>query len=312
MRILFTGASSFTGMWFVKELAAAGHEVHAPLLHSRSEYSGTRLQRVQKLKEYATLYDNIPFGSRLFLDLIETQPSWDLFCHHAADVTDYKNPQFDYAAALANNTHNLEEVLGTLQNRGCHRILLTGSIFEQGEGEGNDDLRAVSPYGLSKGLTSAVFTYFAAIKKMSLGKFVIPNPFGPYEEFRFTSFLVKTWYEEKVASVTHPDYLRDNIPVSLLAKAYSHFADDLDSYSGFHKLNPSGYTGTVGEFTALFAEALRPRLFLPCEYDLKPQEDYSEPRTRINSDVLDHTLLQWDEDKAWDDLARYYKETYGS
>ncbi len=29
MKILFTGASSFTGFWFAKELAAAGHEVFA-------------------------------------------------------------------------------------------------------------------------------------------------------------------------------------------------------------------------------------------------------------------------------------------
>jgi UDP-glucose 4-epimerase len=29
MRILFTGASSFTGYWFVRELVAAGHEVVA-------------------------------------------------------------------------------------------------------------------------------------------------------------------------------------------------------------------------------------------------------------------------------------------
>jgi nucleoside-diphosphate-sugar epimerase len=29
MKILFTGASSFTGFWFVRELARAGHEVVA-------------------------------------------------------------------------------------------------------------------------------------------------------------------------------------------------------------------------------------------------------------------------------------------
>ena len=29
MKILFTGGSSFTGSWFIRELAAAGHEVTA-------------------------------------------------------------------------------------------------------------------------------------------------------------------------------------------------------------------------------------------------------------------------------------------
>ena len=36
-------------------------------------------------------------------------------------------------------------------------IGLTGSVFEPDEGEGSDDLRAVSAYGLSKGLTSEIF-----------------------------------------------------------------------------------------------------------------------------------------------------------
>ena len=31
MRVLLTGASSFTGAWFVHALAEAGHEVVAPL-----------------------------------------------------------------------------------------------------------------------------------------------------------------------------------------------------------------------------------------------------------------------------------------
>jgi nucleoside-diphosphate-sugar epimerase len=31
MKILFTGATSFTGYWFVKTLAAAGHQIVCPL-----------------------------------------------------------------------------------------------------------------------------------------------------------------------------------------------------------------------------------------------------------------------------------------
>ena len=39
MKILFTGASSFTGYWFVKELAERGHEVTA-LLRRPAENRG--------------------------------------------------------------------------------------------------------------------------------------------------------------------------------------------------------------------------------------------------------------------------------
>ena len=45
MKILFTGASSFTGHWFVKELCAAGHEVTATFRQPASEYTDVRKQR---------------------------------------------------------------------------------------------------------------------------------------------------------------------------------------------------------------------------------------------------------------------------
>ena len=38
MKILFTGGSSFTGCWFIQELAAAGHEVTAVFRKSPEEY----------------------------------------------------------------------------------------------------------------------------------------------------------------------------------------------------------------------------------------------------------------------------------
>ena len=38
MKVLFTGASSFTGYWFVKELASAGHEVVAIFRRGPDDY----------------------------------------------------------------------------------------------------------------------------------------------------------------------------------------------------------------------------------------------------------------------------------
>ena len=39
MKILFTGASSFTGFWFVKTLAATGHEIFCPLTKNPADYN---------------------------------------------------------------------------------------------------------------------------------------------------------------------------------------------------------------------------------------------------------------------------------
>lgn len=310
MKVLFTGASSFTGTWFVRQLAEAGHEVTATFRQPLSSYEGIRAERGRRLRSICQPAEGVGFGDRAFLDLIESQ-SWDLLCHHGADVTNYKSPDFDVQQALKNNTLNLPLVLRALSSRGCSKLLLTGSVFEAGEGAGSEGLPAFSPYGVSKGITASVFEYYARAHGFRLAKFVIPNPFGPFEEPRFTAYLVKKWFAGEVAAVNTPAYVRDNIHVSLLAKAYVATASTLPNTPGFQRLNPSGYAGSQGGFALQFASELRQRLGLECQLHLATQTDFSEPRVRINTDVLDPAALAWDERAAWDETAEYCREAYG-
>ncbi|MGA8165515.1 MAG: NAD(P)-dependent oxidoreductase [Waddliaceae bacterium] len=312
MRILFTGAGSFTGMWLSKQLARASHEVAAVFPRPFEKYEGLRKERVDSVLELCLPVFDSPFGSEQFLAMLETEGKFDMLCHHAADVYDYRNPNFNFSKALENNTKNIKEVLTLLQQRGCQRVLLTGSVFEQKEGKGTDNLRAVSPYGLSKGLTSDTFQFFTSVMEMKLGKFVIPNPFGPYEEPRFTSHLARSWFEGKVPTVSCPKYVRDNIHVSLLAKAYVGFAEQLTENSGFETFNPSGYCECQGDFTERFSREIGKRLSIPCPFTLDQQVLFPEPKVRVNTDALDSKALQWDESRAWDQLAAYYMERYGS
>lgn len=307
MRILFTGASSFSGMWFVKTLSDAGHDIVAPMRASENAYEGLKKERILQITECADIRYSTSFGSDEFKQILDNQ-KFDLFCHHAADVTNYKSPDFDPVYALKNNTGPITSIITKLKNNGCDQILLTGSVFEPGEGAGSDGLRAVSPYGLSKGLTSEMYKYYCEIHKMRLGKFVIPNPFGPFEEFRFTSFLMKNWFDEKNVNVSQPAYVRDNIHVSLLAKAYLHFAENLSQ--NYQKINPSGYPESQGAFTARFANEMKKRLNLSCEFNLSLQKEFLEPKVRLNIDLLDNELLQWDENKAWDQLAAHYENIF--
>ena len=136
-----------------------------------------------------------------------------------------------------------------------------------------------------------MFACEARVQEMRLGKFVISNPFGPYEEPRFTAYLMRTWLKGETAAVKTPDYVRDNIHVSLLAKAYADFVGNLPTEPGFQKLNPSGYVESQGSFALRFARNMRDRLTLPCELDLKQQTDFAEPRIRINTDLLDGARL---------------------
>ncbi len=193
MKVLFTGGSSFTGFWFIRELAAAGHEVTAVFRSRAEDYpDDVRRQRVTLASRVCRPVYGCSFGDASFLTLIR-EAKWDLLCHHAADVTNYKSPDFNATGAVQNNTLNLSSVLDALKTAGCSKVLLTGSVFEGGEGAGSEGLPDLSAYGLSKALTAQVFRYYCGRASMRLGKFVIPNPFGPYEEPRFTAYLMKNW-----------------------------------------------------------------------------------------------------------------------
>jgi UDP-glucose 4-epimerase len=306
MKIIFTGGSSFTGYWFAKELASAGHDVVAVFRRPLQEYTDDlRRKRVEALADICRPTFGVSFGDERFLQLIK-EGRWDLFCHHAADVSNYRSPDFDVAAAVENNTCRLPLVVDLLKDTGCTKIVLTGSVFENDEGAGSGSLEAFSPYGLSKGLTWQVFRYYAQSRQISLGKFVIPNPFGPFEEPRFTHYLIKNWFSGATPSVNTPSYVRDNIHVSLLAKVYALFIATLPN--GISRIGPSGYIESQGAFTQRVANEMRKRLGLRCEFVLKPQTEFSEPRIRINTDVADTGILDWNATAAWDELANYYAE----
>lgn len=306
MRILLTGASSFTGYWFARTLAAAGHHVVAPLRGTPEGYDGVRAERVRELRDEVELVPDAAFGTDRFLELLG-DGEWDLLCHHGANVTNYRSMDFDVTGAVAENTHNLPTVLRTLAKRGGRGVVLTGSVFEQNEGLGSQPPRAFSPYGLSKGLSAQIFSYWTTVLGLPYGKFVIPNPFGPFEEPRFCSYLLQCWRRGETASVRTPNYVRDNIHVSLLAKAYAAFAGRVAAEGGTLQLNPSGYVESQGAFTLRFAREIGRRLDIATPVDLAVQTDFSEPLMRINMDAPDAQALGWDEAVSWNELADYYR-----
>jgi hypothetical protein len=144
---------------------------------------------------------------------------------------------------------------------------------------------------------------------MTLGKFVIPNPFGPYEEPRFTDHLMRCWRDGKPALIMTPRYVRDNIHVSLLTDIYCAFVLALPQ-ERYHKINPSGYVETQAAFAARFAREIRLRLKIEPAVEEARQTDFAEPPIRINTDVVHHIERDWDEHATWDALATYYASRY--
>lgn len=307
MRIILTGASSFTGYWFAKTLRSRGHEVVATLLSPINTYAGIRGKRVSELKQRGiSLIGDISFGSSSFLKILEKGA--DTLCHHAAFVENYKSSDFDWMRALASNTNQIKTVFHKAKESGVKVVIHTGSVFEQEEGCGEMPLRAFSPYGLSKGLTHQILQYWADSFKVPLAKFIIPNPFGPYEEPRFCDYLLKCWSKGETAIIKTPAYIRDNIHVSLLALVYADFVERKIKNPNLEKLGPSGYVETQGAFALRFAGEIGKRLNIPTPVRLLPQTEFLEPRIRINTHIPDVQSLGWEEEKAWDDLGTYYQE----
>ncbi len=305
MRVLLTGASSFTGAWFAAKLAQNGHEVRATLRATYSSYEGLRKSRLDLMAGLGVQFlESVSFGDEAFVAAVD---GVDLIAHHAAEVTNYHSSDFDVIAAVAANTANARMVTERAAAAGVRGLVVTGSVFEQDEGLGEAPLKAFSPYGLSKGLSWQVAKYWADRAELPVGKFVIPNPFGPLEEARFCAYLLRTWVAGERAGVRTPSYVRDNIPVDLLSMRYVRYLEQMVEGVGESRCAPSGYVESQGRFALRFAEEIGGRLGLEAPLDLAHQTEFAEPVMRTNSD-FDRT--GWDEAAFWDSAADYYRKTY--
>jgi UDP-glucose 4-epimerase len=303
MRILLTGASSFTGCWFAEMLSRAGHYVAAPLraaanADSADKVRSERLRRLRCLSGVELIAD-CTFGSDRFLDVARGQ-DFDVICLHHSEASDYRNTHFDVAAALAANTRNLRSALERMGERGLKAVVLTGTFFEPDEGAGNAPLAAFSAYGLAKGLTAHVVRYRCHELGVPYGKFVIPHPFGPLEQPRLGAYLARCWREGKAAEIRTPAYIRDNIPVSLLALCYRRFVEESAAAPPARKLNPSGYVEAQGAFVQRMAREIGCRIGRECRVTLLAQTEFPEPLMRVNTDPAVHYAAGWNESAAWD------------
>lgn len=305
MKILITGVSSFTGAWFASELAQAGHQVVATTRGPITDYEGLRADRLAYAAQAGVEFvENCSFGDSTFIDALT---GVDLVCHHGAEVKNYQSVDFDVIGAVASNTMNSKTVFEACAAKGVSGFVASGSVFEQSEGLGEMPLRAFSPYGLSKGLSWQIQDFWAGQYNVPIGKFIIPNPFGPLEEARFCAFLMRTWMKGDIAEVRTPSYVRDNIPIDLLAAAYTRFVDRFLLNPANSRCAPSGYIESQGRFAERFAKEIGRRLGIATPLALAEQKEFPEPIMRTNSQPV---RAGWDEAAFWDRSAAYYKKLY--
>jgi nucleoside-diphosphate-sugar epimerase len=296
LKILLTGASSFTGMHFARALADAGHDLTCTLTKGLDDYSGVRRQRVDRLPGNLAFYTT--FGSPRFMRLVADN-SFDILCHHGANAADYASPDFDVPGAIQLNTNNGREVVRLMAGRGLKQVVVTGSVAEPDEANGV--WRALYPYGIAKAATGMLFRHWCREFGVNFGRFVVPNPFGPYEDYRLCRFMITTWRNGGTVKIATPAYVRDFIHVDLLAKVY---ADQFVGKIVAPVCRPGGYAESVGDFAKRCSIEIGLRLGIRTEVELIGQENFPEPAVRVNGPRASHPL--WSERGAWDAMAGYY------
>lgn len=301
MRVLLTGASSFTGLWFAQGLAAAGHEVVAAA-RGGGYADVLRKARMERVAQVAEVVWDAPFGGEAFLAILRDKGPFDVLALHGAEVGDYKSPTYDLEAAVAANAFNAGAVLAAARTAGAGRVVLTGSVFEPGEGQGTQPLVSFSPYGTSKARTEAVLRPQVEAAGLDYAKFVIPNPFGPWEEKRFQRLVMTRWSRGEAVHIDQALYVRDNIPVDLLALAYAATAaGDFGAYCA-----PSCYAEPVGAFFERMAREVRVRTGWECPLTLADAQEFKEPEDRTNRTALDAGPLGWSEAAFWNAYVDHY------
>lgn len=302
MRILITGPTSFTGAFFIEALAQAGHEVHATSTQSLSSYTGVRRLRAIKSQTHAVIHEGIQFGDDLFLQLIQTL-EFDVYCHHGAWTKDYRGMKYDFETAFVSNTRSIDQVCRLLSENGCRKIIVSSSIFERAK-------PLFSPYGLIKKLTTETVEFYGTHFGMHVSKFVIPNPFGPLDNAKLLDYLGREWQARRTPCIQTPLYVRDNIPVDLLALGFIDWVEKCSETVGTSEFRPSGYVSTMAEFVERVAVEFRKQLNIECAVDLVDQTDFSQPMTLVNDIPLQDRFPQWNEMGFWDALIAHQLQMY--
>ena len=289
MKILFTGASSFTGYHLVNSLLDH-HSMICTFRKNTDDYEGIYRERVELIQPKVDVIKG-GFGSPEFIDALSNV---DLVFHHGAHVHGYQHASFPEQWAIEQNTYGLDLVMEQAQRNGC-RIALTQSIFEK---------EPFSAYSRSKYETTRAFEQSAAKHNVVLKRLVLPNPIGPMCNEKLLFYLCQTWLEGGEVFIKNPHLIRDNLPVDLLAQSVVSWVE-----SDKELLEPSGYCGTNRFWVSFFAEQCRQR----CDFATKiifnnhdnDDKQMYEPAQLCNSESCFERFPNWREDQFWDELIEH-------
>jgi len=303
MKVLFTGVSSFTGFWIANYFGINGYDVDAILTKKTiTQYDSIRTNRLLKLNSNIKLIYDCKFGDNNFLSLLKNN-KYDIIIHHASYVNSYNSNNFDWKFAIDENTHNIENVIQEISLNPNVIFAFSSTVFEKG---GVTMEQPINKYALSKKISKDIIEYFCYKNNIKFTNIYIPNPFGPFEDLKLNYHVLNSWQHEKEVIINTPTYIRDFLPVDLLAISYF---DHIFSLQNINTINnsfsPSGYRMNIHNYILFLSNKLFDLTGNRKFFKSNNQENYNEPLELIN----DYNVLsnkKWNEDYFWVQYFNYY------
>ncbi|MFE6965599.1 NAD-dependent epimerase/dehydratase family protein [Agromyces sp. NPDC057679] len=303
VRLLMTGATSFSGAWMARACAEAGIEVHAAIRSDRAAYDGVRSHRLAMLGGSVTLHPGAVHRAGALAALI-AEVGADVVGYHGYPMEGFRSPDYDALGAAAALTADLDAELAAAADAGS-AIVYTGTVYEPGPVAGAEARAAVSAYGLSKRVAYERLRLAGSRAGVPVHRFVIPNPFGPLEEGRFGNHLATAWGRGETPVVRTPRLVRDNIPVRELAVRYAAFVLAGDGRAA--SLEPSGYIESQFGFAGRLAEAVGVRLGRVLPLEALWDAPVEEPLVVVN-DGRTSASFAANESAYWDEYAEHLRQ----
>ena len=295
MRVLLSGISSFTGMHIAEQLALSDHAVVGTITQPLSHYTGHKKIRIQRLSAIQ-IAENTPFGSDSFIRLIQ-QFRPEVYIHHGFNTTGYQDTDFPIEERVALAVNNLKSCTQMLIENGCKGVIYSDSIFA---GTGAVDCNGSVPfssYGIAKKKVGDLVSQRCSEAGLLFWRQVIPNPIGPFDNFKLLQYVFERWSNGQTPVITTPDLVRDNIPVVLLAKDYLRLIEEIRLGQGGIS-NPSGWACTVKDLVNRAAAEWRLQTAQVTPIRLEPQCT-QQPQTLVNTDPIWDRNPNWSERPFW-------------
>ena len=244
MKILMTGASSFTGAHIARALLREGHEVVCAMTRSATSYNGNlEKNRFQLFSEASKIFE-ASFGSENLLNAIrDFKP--EVFINHGANIKGYRSADFNVEGSIESSTSNGDQMFEALSSVGLKRFIHSGSVFEAIDG-----LEAYSKYGASKEEVSKILQGKSEESAIAFSKIYIPNPIGAFENIdRLVPLFVEKWKAGEAPELHAPRIVRDNLPAPCLANVN---VEELNATSRLSLARPSGFKDDLKSFVGRF------------------------------------------------------------